>query len=156
MTDIKKAVTTFQSYRAAIGYPEIPPYEGQPVEYDFGRKIGSNQPDFWTQYHEFLRLSDGLAADGIYFYGIACEGKLAGNRLIDNNDVLRDEDMYDESMDGLIAIGSSNSDIFVYDTKTRTWQSRDRIAIHDINESYATLAELIVSQLHRINIDDAL
>lgn len=56
-------------------------------------------------------MSDGLAADGVYFYGIACEGKLIGNRLIDNNDALRDGEMYDESMDGLIAIGSSNSDI---------------------------------------------
>ncbi len=28
MTDIEKAVTTFQAYRAAIGYPKIPPYEG--------------------------------------------------------------------------------------------------------------------------------
>ncbi len=47
----------------------------------------------------------------VLFYGIACEGKLIGNRLIDNNDALRDGEMYDESMDGLIAIGSSNSDI---------------------------------------------
>ncbi|BFI71972.1 YrhA family protein [Yersinia pseudotuberculosis] len=155
MTDIEKAVTTFQAYRAAIGYPKIPPYEGEVIEYDFGRKIESNQPDFWTQYHEFLRLSDGLAADGVYFYGIACEGKLIGNRLIDNNDALRDGDMYDESMDGLIAIGSSNSDIFVYDTNTHKWESRDRIAIDDINESYDTLAELIDSQLQRINIGDA-
>lgn len=154
MTDIKKAVAAFQKHRAAIGYPPIPPYEGELTKYDFGRKIEHHQPDFWAQYHELLRLSDGLAADGVYFYGVACDGKLAGNRLIDNNDALRDGDMYDDSMDGLIAIGSSNSDIFVYDTRSYKWESRDRIAVDSINESYDTLADLIASQSQRITTDD--
>ncbi|WP_145477185.1 YrhA family protein [Yersinia similis] len=147
MTDIEKAVTTFQTYRAAIGYPKIPPYEGEIIEYDFGRKIESNQPDFWKQYHEFLRLSDGLAADGVYFYGIACEGKLVGNRLIDNNDALRNGDMYDESMDGLIVIGGNNTDTFYYDSRTGKWEACDRIGTDRVWESCDSLAELIETQI---------
>lgn len=150
MSDISKAVSKFGSIRDYYDLPKIPAYTGEQVSFDFDRNIGVVGSDFWNQYHELLVGSDGLAADGVYFFGIDCKGDLASYRLIDNNRALSEPGLEAPGFENLIYIGSSNTDSFVYNTVNKKWEARDRIGIETVYDSYSSLAELLNAEADKL------
>lgn len=130
-----------------LGYQVYPGYIGEQPRYDFGRSIGQDLHDFWTQYLEFVSTMDGFNIDGFSFYGVkSYHGE--HNCLLVFNDELKGID--DGVIPGLILIGTTGTDWFVFNTFKQTWECRDRIAIDDIYESYADLSGLLNSVTERI------
>ncbi len=145
MTEIEKAVHTFNDLSASMGCEVSPPWSGKIKKpYNFGRGIASKQPDFWRQYEALLRISNGLFADGHAFYGISMCGEPG---LIEFNDALNMPDPATKAMQGRIAVGKNNTDILYYDTLTGKWESCDRIGTANVWESCDSLAQLVQTQV---------
>ncbi len=143
MSEIKKAVSKFETVRRYYNLPSIPAYTGEAIRHDFGRNVGIVGVEFWSEYYELLTNSDGLAADGVYFFGINCEKDLRAYRLIENNRALSEPGLEAPGFERLIYIGTSNTDSFVYNTSNQKWESRDRIGTDTVYESHDSLAELL-------------
>ncbi|WBF46957.1 YrhA family protein [Serratia rubidaea] len=148
MLNIKSVVHEFQDISAKLGNSLFPAYLGEVVYHDFGRGIDKNQDNFWLEYIEFARLSDGLLADSVSFFGLGYYDWADFNNLYKNNDLFtKEKGMHHEGLDGLIVVGSNDTDILVYDTKSFQWEVRDRIAVDFSTNSFSTLAELINAQI---------
>lgn len=144
MSTLTLAVNEFNRLSENMGYEINPPYTGQIPLYDFGRGI-AQQAEFWQQYEALIRISNGLFADGHWFYGLTTDGNKPG--LIEFNDVLNTPGLEFKSMQGRIVIGENNTDTLYYDTLTGRWESCDRIGTENRWESCDTLAELIQTQV---------
>ncbi|MBH1930197.1 YrhA family protein [Serratia rubidaea] len=148
MTEINKAVSLFNGVCQQLGGETNPPYQGEINNYHFSRGIEDEQPEFWKQYGEFARISDGIDFDGIIFHPLSKEDE---NNIFLNNDILSEEKgFYDESLDGFIVIGSNDTDTFVFNTENKKWEARDRIAIDYVYDSCDTLSDLIIVQMERL------
>ncbi|MEB7584303.1 YrhA family protein [Serratia rubidaea] len=142
MTEINKAVSLFNDICQRLGGALNPPYRGEINNYHFSRGIEDEQPEFWKQYGEFSRISDGINFDGIMFHSLDKNDK---NNIFLNNDILsKEKGFYDESLDGFIVIGSDDTDIFVFNTGNEKWEVRDRIASDYVYDSCDTLSDLIM------------
>ncbi|NUU68900.1 hypothetical protein HQN64_22765 [Enterobacteriaceae bacterium BIT-l23] len=144
MTEIEKAVYTFNDLSASMGYEVSPPWSGKIKPYNFGRDIAPEQPDFWCQYEALLRISNGLFADGHTFYGISVDGEPG---LIEYNDALNTPDLETKAMQGRIVVGENNTDILYYDTLTGRWESCDHIGTDNVWKSCDSLTQLVQTQV---------
>lgn len=155
MKNMSDIVKELQELAELLEYPVYPGFTANLPHYDFGRKIGSQQHDFWVQYGQFIRLMDGFQIDGIRIYGLENHGKSKYNRLIEYNDELtlisqKAPNAYVESYDHLIVIGNNGTDTFVYDVRTQKWDMRDRIAIDESYESHDTFESFLSSVVKTI------
>lgn len=145
MANLEKVVNEFTRISKSMGYNINPPYTGKLETYEFGQDISPEQPAFWKQYGYFLRISNGLFADGCVFYGMSDGEDTAG--LIEFNNALNIPGFKDETMTNLIVIGGNNTDTFYYDSRTDKWEACDRIGTDRVWESCDSLAELIETQI---------
>ena len=147
MSRLTLAVNKFNRLSEEMGYEIPPPYKGAIPAHDFGRGI-TQLAQFWLQYDELLRISNGLFADGHTFYGLSIDSNDPG--LIEFNDALNTAGFEFEGMQGRIVIGENNTDTLYYDTVTKRWESCDRIGTENVWESCDTLAELIEAQIEML------
>lgn len=138
------AVREFNLLSKKLGYTVNSPYTGPFPVHDFGRGIAAQQAEFWQQYGELLRISNGLFADGHIFYGLAIHDDKP--ELFEFNDILNTHGYEHDGMQGRIIIGSNNTDTLYYDTTTDRWESCDRIGTEKVWESCKSLAELVETQ----------
>ncbi len=85
MSSLTLAVNEFNRLSEELGYDINPPYKGTLPTHDFGRGI-TQLAQFWLQYNELLRISNGLSADGHTCYGLSTASNEPG--LIEFNDAL--------------------------------------------------------------------
>ena len=149
MSSLTLAVNEFNRLSEEPGYDINPPYQGTLPAHAFGRGI-TQLAQFWLQYNELLRISNGLFADGHAFYGLSTASNEPG--LIEFNDALNTLGFEFDGMHGRIVIGENNTDTLYYDTVTKRWGSCDRIGTENVWESCDTLAELIETQIKLLKI----
>ena len=149
MSSLTLAVNEFNRLSEEPGYDINPPYKGTLPAHDFGRGI-TQLAQFWLQYNELLRISNGLFADGHAFYGLSTASNEPG--LIEFNDALNTLGFEFDGMHGRIVIGEDNTDTLYYDTVTKRWESCDRIGTENVWEFCDTLAELIETQTTMLKI----
>ncbi len=149
MSSLTLAVNEFNRLSEELGYDINPPYKGTLPTHDFGCGI-TQLAQFWLQYNELLRISNGLSADGHTCYGLSTASNEPG--LIEFNDALNTPGFEFDGMHGRIVIGENNTDTLYYDTVTKRWESCDRIGTENVWESCDTLAELIETKIKLLKI----
>ncbi|QKJ85203.1 hypothetical protein PMPD1_0220 [Paramixta manurensis] len=133
-----------------LGYPANPGNTGKHTSLMAIEETGANLDDFWQQYLALMALIDGFSIDGFSIYGLRSYRNEHNNFFEYNNGASRTNEPNTKESASLLLIGSTGTDLFVYDMSSERWEARDRIAIDEAYESYASLAELIESITLRI------
>ncbi len=95
------------------------------------------------QYLDFLGVYDGLMSGGVCLYSSRPhtfrEGEGYSHALVEHNLIARDL----EVMSGFLIFGESDTDIYVLDVASQTFQVRDRQAIDNVFEEFQCFDELL-------------
>ena len=109
-------------------------------------------PALPADYIEFLKINNGLAWNGIEFYGtdnVSEADKPSGFLLIDivtkSDDF--DERYYDAIETDCLHIGRADEELYTYNADKKTYEIRDLSAICEIYDEYETFADLFVAEV---------
>lgn len=146
LTNLARDVTGLAQ---TLGYPVNPPYQGAKPHKTVGTASSSEMQIFWEQYWPFLSCIDGFNIDGYSLLGLGSYHN-EQNGLVEYNEGLATALSGDKAEKKFILIGTSGTDWFVFNLQNHSWESRDRIAIDEVYESFEGLENLVKSIISRI------
>lgn len=147
--DLAEAVREVTDLAEKLGYPVNPPYQGTKPIHAFSSVLDGESENFWSQYFPFLSGVDGFSIDGYSLFGLDSY-RDEKNGIIEYNKELASANNTEGTSNKFILIGTSGTDWYVYNLIDNAWESRDRIAVDEVYESFTTLTGLIKNIMARI------